>query len=101
MRPDCPKCGSGQDKVIPIIYGMPGAELGRAADRGEVILRGCIVSADDPQWHCKACGHEWREENDDAAEAPDSTSGVDYSGDYSPDKSKDGEFFFEEDNYPW
>lgn len=101
MRPDCPECGSGKDEVIPIIYGMPAPELAEAEARGEVILRGCTVSVDDPQWHCKACGHEWREESDGSAGPPEATRGVDYSRDYSPDDSKEGEFFFEEDNYPW
>ena len=58
-KPRCPSCGS--HRVIPIVYGMPGAELAEASERGEVQLGGCVVTDHDPVWHCKACAHDWRE----------------------------------------
>ncbi len=54
----CPDCGDA-GKVVPIVYGRPGKDLLEASKRGEVVLGGCIESADNPRWHCNACGREW------------------------------------------
>jgi hypothetical protein len=53
-RPPCPRCGKS-DKVIPIIYGMPGEELFREQEAGLVRLGGCIISDEgkDLKWYCK------------------------------------------------
>ncbi len=53
----CPECGSAD--VIPIVYGKPGRELMAQAERGEVALGGCILTGNDPAWHCTACQHRW------------------------------------------
>ncbi len=53
----CPKCHSSN--VIPILYGIPTSEAAEERDRGLIKLGGCDVSDDDPQWHCKDCGHEF------------------------------------------
>jgi hypothetical protein len=53
----CPKCGSLD--VVPIMYGYPMPEAMEAAERGEIELGGCCVTADDPQKHCKACGERF------------------------------------------
>lgn len=53
----CPKCGEA--KTIPIVYGMPGPELFEAAERGEVVLGGCVLGDENPVWQCKACGAHW------------------------------------------
>jgi predicted RNA-binding Zn-ribbon protein involved in translation (DUF1610 family) len=53
----CPKCGSSN--VIPIIYGLPSYEAFLESKEGKIKLGGCIVSDDNPNWHCKDCGHEW------------------------------------------
>ena len=45
----CPNCGS---HAVPIVYGMPGFDLFEAANRGEVVLGGCIVDDDLPIWRC-------------------------------------------------
>lgn len=55
--PPCPKCGSKD--VAKILYGLPTHQLIGAAERGDVILGGCIVTDNDPQWACKACKHRW------------------------------------------
>lgn len=55
--PACPACGS--EAVIPIIYGMPGMELARAKERGEIALGGCVVSPDMPHWKCRMCEAEF------------------------------------------
>lgn len=56
----CPTCGG--DDVAKILYGfiIPDAELNEALKRGEVVLGGCCVTDHDPQWHCNACGAEFR-----------------------------------------
>ena len=56
-NPVCPECGS--EDVIPIVYGKPGTELIERADKGEVILGGCVISDDSPFNHCNGCEHEW------------------------------------------
>lgn len=42
-----------------IVYGMPGPELFEAAERGEVLIGGCVITGDDPTHGCTA-GHEWK-----------------------------------------
>ena len=67
----CPKCG---EKLIPIVFGMPSSELFEAEKRGEVILGGCEVFEDGPDYHCKKCNLDYsrdlkkafKPENDDA-----------------------------------
>jgi len=50
----CPACGA--DAVRPIAYGYPDLTLAEAADRGDVVLGGCIIRPDNPAWRCTACG---------------------------------------------
>ena len=50
----CDSCGKPL-KVVPIVYGYPLPETFEAADRGEVVLGGCIVSDDDPPYACASC----------------------------------------------
>jgi (p)ppGpp synthase/HD superfamily hydrolase len=56
-RPDCPRCGAGD--VVPIVTGLPGGSLFDQAARGEVELRACCVTGDDPDWRCRRCMHAW------------------------------------------
>ena len=58
-RPLCPRCGSVD--TIPIVYGDPSWETGRAAERGELAIGGCLVSEESPALRCKACGTEFNE----------------------------------------
>lgn len=54
----CPTC---KEKTgVNIIYGMPSPELFESAERGEVALGGCLISDENPERHCTACGAEWR-----------------------------------------
>jgi hypothetical protein len=53
----CAECGG---KGVRIVYGLPGPELGDAAERGELALGGCVIGDDDPNLQCRACGNEWR-----------------------------------------
>ena len=54
--PPCPACGSS--KVVPIVFGEPTMETEEAAQRGEVVLGGCLVMGDgsEPKWACRGCG---------------------------------------------
>jgi len=55
--PKCPKCQS--ENVAAIEFGLPSPEMIEARERGEIVLGGCCVAEDDPEWHCKDCEHEW------------------------------------------
>lgn len=54
----CPKCYS-EKEVIPIVYGYPGKALMEQAQKGLVLLGGCIVCDEDPRWYCQACQNRW------------------------------------------
>lgn len=49
----CPHCGA---KVLRIQYGYPGPEMMEAAERGEILLGGCCISPDSPDYACPICG---------------------------------------------
>ncbi len=53
------RCGVCSGRAIPIVYGMPPAELGALADLGIIELAGCIVDVDAPSYRCASCGHTW------------------------------------------
>jgi hypothetical protein len=57
--PRCPVCGSKDS--VEIVYGLPGAELIEASERGEVAIGGCVVMEDgsDPDRRCRVCETEW------------------------------------------
>jgi len=44
--------------MIPIVFGYPMPETFEAADRGDVILGGCVVWGEDPTHRCSACGQD-------------------------------------------
>jgi hypothetical protein len=56
---ECPACGG--PRVASILYGLPdfSPELDRELDAGRIVLGGCIVCDDDPEWACEDCGHRW------------------------------------------
>ena len=59
----CPVCGN---KVVKIVYGMPGPELMEQAMSVEVILGGCCIISDengnqlDPEFGCVECGTRFK-----------------------------------------
>ena len=63
QRPDmpsvCPACQS--PRVARILYGLPHftPELEKELDEGRVVLGGCCIFGDDPEWHCVECRHRW------------------------------------------
>lgn len=57
-RPPCLNCGPSN--VARIVFGYPDLEMMEASDRGDIVLGGCSVTEDDPEWRCKDCQHEWQ-----------------------------------------
>jgi hypothetical protein len=53
----CPKCKS--KNVVKILYGMPSYEAMQAYESKEVILGGCFVTDNDPDYGCLCCNHRW------------------------------------------
>ena len=51
--PPCPACGSTD--AVEIVYGLPGGDLAEAADRGDVVLGGCMVGPESPDYECRSC----------------------------------------------
>ena len=56
----CPQCGSF--RIAAILWGYLDVDqrLQKLLAAGKVVLGGCLVSGDDPEHHCNACGFEWR-----------------------------------------
>ncbi|TVQ53813.1 MAG: hypothetical protein EA377_07075 [Phycisphaerales bacterium] len=62
--PPCDSCGS--EDVARIIWGLPvppkpGSQMERDVNEGRIVYGGCAISGNDPDFRCKACGHEWRQ----------------------------------------
>lgn len=55
----CPNCGERSGR--PIIRGMPTGEVCEASEDGtiDVFIGGCIISEDDPKYHCSNCDTEF------------------------------------------
>ena len=60
----CPRCGG---PAKPIVYGLPGPELQQQATAGEVLLGGCCIDADSPEFGCVRCGFEWSPTDESSA----------------------------------
>lgn len=54
----CPKCG--RKPVARILYGMPefSEQLNADMAAGKIVLGGCVVTDDDPDWQCTQCGQQ-------------------------------------------
>lgn len=57
-RPACPHCGG---RPIPIMYGYPANAKAafEAAERGELVIGGCVIDDDNPIWSCGDCGERY------------------------------------------
>ena len=53
-RPPCPVCGS--TGAVRILYGYPSAEMAAAEARGEIVLGGCVIGPESPDYECRGCG---------------------------------------------
>lgn len=49
----CPRCGA---VLIPVAYGYPSMEMFEAAERGEILLGGCVLFEGRPTSRCPECG---------------------------------------------
>ena len=60
----CPVCKS--TKMASILYGYPAfsLELEVALEEKRVVLGGCFIVTDDPNWQCTACDTEFFQKND-------------------------------------
>ena len=65
----CPKCGSA--RVRPIAYGLPSAQMGEAAERGEIALGGCVIDDRSRQWECADCNVTFNDSGADMLEPID------------------------------
>ena len=54
----CSKCSS-KENVVPIRYGMPGPEMWKESDMGEIKLGGCGMIENAPEWYCNKCEYEF------------------------------------------
>jgi len=52
----CPECGAAG---LPLLFGLPTLEAFEEAERGRLVLGGCVVPAERPRWQCPE-GHRWR-----------------------------------------
>lgn len=50
----CPVCAT---TMVPVVYGYPTGETFEAADRGAVVLGGCVVWDGRPELQCPRCRH--------------------------------------------
>lgn len=50
-----PRCRRCDSTLVPIVYGLVDSTAGDAADRGEMVLGGCLVGEDQPEWTCGKC----------------------------------------------
>lgn len=58
----CPRC-KGRS-IVPIAYGLLNAEGLQKVRDGLIVSGGCLVGRENPDWHCKACDHEWHDAED-------------------------------------
>lgn len=70
--PHCRNC-AGAPAGVPIVFGLPDARTFEAAERGEVVLGGCLLpEAAPPRWSCPVCGDVlgWGEPHPTASPPP-------------------------------
>lgn len=53
----CPECE--QKAAVRIVYGFPSESLFKKANRGEVVLGGCMQEINAPNRHCRNCEYQW------------------------------------------
>lgn len=58
----CPVCES--PNVVSVAYGYPSDEMINRAERGEILLGGCVVAQGAPASGCGDCGTRWKVEED-------------------------------------
>ena len=53
---DSRRCRHCDGKVVPIAYGYPGGDMWEAAERGTIVLGGCLMSPERATSRCARCG---------------------------------------------
>lgn len=72
----CPSCK--RRSIAEIIYGMPGSdpELWERVNAGEIVLGGCCILGDEPDWCCTGCNQQiYRKPKTQPKHADDGTLG--------------------------
>ena len=44
------------DDAIRIVYGYPASSSEQAEQRGEIVLGGCVIGPESPDYECRSCG---------------------------------------------
>jgi hypothetical protein len=55
LEPDSDSCVRCGGRLVPIAYGYPSYQMFEAAERGEIVLGGCMVFEGQPTQRCVAC----------------------------------------------
>jgi hypothetical protein len=58
--PHCPECGASS--VIPVVHGIPDANMRRAIAEGKAILANREEWEGLTEWYCKQCGCDWNDQ---------------------------------------
>jgi len=55
----CPQCKS--TSIAEILWGFPPNSdfLRDEIKQKKIVLGGCIITDNDPQWECNSCHHRW------------------------------------------
>ena len=55
----CPQCKS--TNIAEILWGFPPISdfLQEEMKKKKIVLGGCIITDNDPQWECNSCHHRW------------------------------------------
>lgn len=60
----CPFCG--KTDIAEILYGMPffSDKLQKELEEGRIILGGCCISENNPEYHCNNCSKDFPKINE-------------------------------------
>jgi hypothetical protein len=58
-EPKCPHCKT--TSIAEILWGFPPTSdfLQDQIKQKKIVLGGCIITDNDPQWECNLCHHRW------------------------------------------
>src|SRR4051794_3807957 len=62
----CPRCG--QEDSVPLLCGLPGGDTFRLAERGLVVLGGCMMPGEAAAFSCRSCDLDWGSDSDPTAD---------------------------------
>lgn len=57
----CHQCG--KMTVVKILYGMPSEVSWELYEKGKLIIGGCCITQDSPEWACTHCATEYKKES--------------------------------------